>query len=65
MAKIKVDGLVEEMETEFKQALLSTLRRHFDKDTYSENEVVKTFMAQLKEKCNSWEEVPNKFIRSR
>ena len=65
MAKIKVDGLVEEMETEFKQALLSTLRRHFDKDIYSEKAVTKTFLAQLKEKCNSWEEVPNKYIKSR
>jgi len=58
-----MDGFIDYKEAEFKQALLSTLRKHFDKDSYSDKEVYKTFKAQMKDKFYSLEEVPNKYIK--
>ena len=64
MAKIKITGFVDELESELKQALTSTLRKHFDKDLYSIKEVYKTFVKEIEDKCNSWEHLPNKYIKN-
>jgi len=65
MAKVKIEGFISELEEELKKALTSTLRKHFENDQYSAKEVYRTFQKELVEKCNSWEEVPNKFIKNR
>jgi len=64
MAKVKIEGFVIEMEKELRKALTSTLRKHFEHDQYSAKEVYKTFEKQLVDKCNSWEAIPNKFIKN-
>lgn len=64
MAKLKIEGLLEELEAEFKKAISSTLRVHFDPEQYTDKEVYKTFQTQLKNKCDSWETIPNKYIKS-
>jgi len=64
MAKVKIDGFIDELNAEIKKALTSTLRKHFDEDTYSEKEIYKTFQKELVEKCNSWENIPNKYIKN-
>lgn len=63
MAKIKIQGLCDELESELKKALTSTLRKHFDSDDFSIKDIYKTFQKELIEKCNSWENVPNKYIK--
>ena len=35
MAKLKIEGLLEELEAEFKKAISSTLRVHFDPEQYT------------------------------
>lgn len=65
MAKVKIDGLINELEDELRKALTSTLRKHFENDQYSAKEVYKTFQKELVEKCNSWEEIPNKWVKNR
>jgi len=63
MAKIKMEGFIDELEAEIKKALTSTLRKHFEEGSYSEKIVFKTFQKELIEKCNSWEEIPNKYVQ--
>jgi cob(I)alamin adenosyltransferase len=64
MAKIKITGFIDELESELKQALTTTLRKHFDQDLYNIKEVYKTFEQALEDKCNSWEHLPNKYIKN-
>ena len=64
MAKIKITGFLDELEVEIKKALTSTLRKHFDNNLYSSKEIYKTFEKELIDKCNSWEAIPNKYIKN-
>ncbi len=64
MAKVKIDGFIEELEAELKKALVSTLRKHFEENTYVDKAVFKTFRKEFIEKCNSWEQLPNKYIKN-
>ena len=63
MAKIKIQGLCDELESELKQALTSTLRKHFDMEDHSIKDIFRTFQKELIDKCNSWENLPNKYIK--
>lgn len=64
MAKVKIEGLITQLDEELSKALNSTLRKHFENDQYSAKEVFKTFKKELVEKCNSWEAIPNKYIKN-
>ncbi len=64
MAKVKIEGLLDQLEVEMKKTLSSTLRKHFDEGSYSEKEVYKTFCKEFIDKCNSWESIPNKYIKN-
>lgn len=64
MAKIKIDGFIEELEVELKKTIEATMRLHFDEGSYSSKEIYKSFKKELIERCNSWESIPNKFVRS-
>ncbi len=62
MARIKINGFLDELEEELSKAMTSTLRKHFEKDQYSSKEFYKTFKKELIERCNNWESIPNKYI---
>lgn len=64
MAKINIEGLTKCLESEMRKTLDATLRVHFSEHEYNSRNVHKTFTKELIKKCNSWESVPNKFIKS-
>jgi len=64
MAKVKVDKFVDHLDREFRKALEATLREHFTDYDYNARTVFKTFQKEITKKCNDWEDIPNKFIRS-
>lgn len=64
MAKVNIEGLVGTLDLEIRKALEATLREHFSDQEYNSRTVMKTFIKELNKKCNSWESVPNKFIKS-
>lgn len=64
MAKVKIEEFIEHLDREIRKALEATLREHFPDQDYNSRTVFKTFQKEITKKCNSWEDVPNKFIRS-
>lgn len=64
MAKINIAALVEQLESEFKKALTSTIHKEFGDIDFNAKEVFGTFKNELVDKCNSWEALPNKHIKS-
>ncbi len=64
MAKVKIEEVIDHLESEFRDALKATLREHFPDEDFNPRTVFKTFKKQVYQKCNDWERIPNKFIRS-
>lgn len=65
MAKVKIEELIDHLDRELRKALQATLREHFPDQDYTVRSVFKTFQTEVGKKCNVWEEVPNKFIKSK
>lgn len=64
MAKLNIEEIINHLDREFRKALDATLREHFSNQEYNSRTVFKTFTKEVTKKCNSWETVPNKYIRS-
>lgn len=64
MAKLNIEEVIDHLEDEMRKALQATLREHFPDLDFNSRAVFKTFKKQVEKKCNAWESIPNKFIRS-
>ena len=64
MAKINIEEIIKHLDVEFRKSLDSTVREHFPDQKFNSRAVFKSFTKEVTEKCNSWERIPNKFIRS-
>jgi len=64
MAKVKIEGLLETLEAEFKKAIQSTLRKQLEEGSYNEKDFISTFKKELIDKCNTFENIPNKYIKN-
>lgn len=64
MAKVKISGFIEEMEAELKKAIELALIRNLEEGTYDSKAIIKTFKTQFIDRCNSWESIPNKYIKN-
>jgi len=64
MAKINIQEFADHLDEEIRKALEATIREHFPHQEYNARAVSKTFKKQLTKKCNSWEDIPNKYIRA-
>lgn len=64
MAKVNIEEFVDHLDLEIRKALNATLREHFPDQDFNSRKVFKTFQHEVVKKCNSWESIPNKFIRS-
>ena len=65
MAKVKISGFVEEMEVELKKAVEFTLMKHLDEGSYDSKDIFSTLKKQFIERCDSWENIPNKYIKNK
>jgi len=64
MAKINTVEVIDQLEDQIRKALHATLREHFPDLEFNARAVYKTFKKQVDKKCNSWEDIPNKYIRT-
>lgn len=64
MAKVNIEGLTEQLDEELRKALRATLIEHFPDEKFNTRAVLKTFKKEISKRCNDWENVPNKYIRS-
>jgi len=64
MARVEIEEVIDHLEDKMRRALQSTMREHFPDQDFTARAVYKTFKKQVSMKCDDWERVPNKFIRS-
>jgi len=64
MAKVNIEEFVDHLEVEVRKALEATMREHFPDQDFNSRAVFKSFKHRMVQKCNSWESIPNKYIRS-
>jgi len=64
MAKIKIEEFIEHLDREIRKALDATILEHFPHQEYNSRALFKTFKKEATKKCNTWESIPNKYIKS-
>ena len=64
MAKLNITEVFDLLEDDIRKALEATMREHFPHQEFNSRAVFKTYKKQIDKRCNAWENVPNKYIRS-
>ncbi|HNW98003.1 MAG TPA: hypothetical protein PKK00_06300 [Bacteroidales bacterium] len=64
MARIKIDSIIDYLDTDLRKALEETIKQHFSDENFDNRELFRTFKRNVSKKCSSWEEVPDHFIDS-
>lgn len=62
MAKIKIEEVVDHLDSEFRKALEATLKEHFPNQSFDARAVFRTFKKQVYRKCSAWENIPDQFV---
>ena len=64
MAKVNIEEFIDHLDVEIRKALELTVREHFPNQEYNAKALFKTFKIETVKKCDSWERIPNKYIKS-
>lgn len=62
MAKVKIEEIIDHLDSEIRRALEDTIKNHFPNSNFDSREVFRTFKRMVGRKCNTWENVPDNFI---
>lgn len=62
MARIKIEQVVDRLDSELRKALEATVKEHFPNQSFDQRAVYRTFKKQVARKCNYWENVPDNCI---
>ncbi|MDY0904533.1 hypothetical protein [Pedobacter sp. CFBP9032] len=62
MAKVKIEEIIDYIDTDIRKALSETIKKHFPNEDFNDREVFRTFKRMISRKCSSWENVPDGFV---
>jgi hypothetical protein len=62
MAKVKIEDIVDHLDSEFMRALEETIKMYFPDKSFDRRELFRTFKRNIYRKCNTWEDVPDNFV---
>ena len=62
MARIKIERVLEHLDSDIIRALEETLKTHFPNVRFDEREVYRTFLRAVDRKCSTWERIPDHFV---
>lgn len=62
MARIKIVGILEHLDSELSRALEDTLRRAFPDSNFNARSLYRDFVRAADRKCNTWERVPDRYV---
>lgn len=62
MARVKIERVLDYLDSDIRRALEETLKTHFPNVKFDEREVYRTFLRVVDRKCNTWERVPDNFV---
>jgi len=64
MAEVKIEDVVDHLESEFTHALEDTFRRFAPNVSYSRNDLFRYFLRRVYDHCSVWEKIPDKYIKA-
>ena len=64
MARVKIEGILEHLDTELSRALEDTLRRAFPNADFNARSLYRDFVRAADRKCSTWERIPDRFVES-
>lgn len=62
MAKVKVEEIVDHLDREFRSALAETFAAHAPNVRIDPYQVFRDFKNRIYRKCNTWENVPDRYV---
>ena len=62
MAKVKIEDVIDHLDTEIRNALAETIKDHFPNQSFDERDVFRTFKRMVGRKCSTWESVPDQYV---
>jgi hypothetical protein len=62
MARVKIEEILDHLDSDIRNALQQTLEEHFPDQEFNPREVFRTFKRMVSRKCNTWETVPDKYV---
>ena len=65
MAQIKIESVIEHLDTEIRNALEATIKEHFPNQSFDKRQVFRTFKRMVSRKCKDWEDIPDEFIETK
>ena len=63
MAKVNIEEIIEHLDYDIKRALEDTFVRCYPGISIDRNRLFKEFVKAIRRKCNTWEKVPDRYIR--
>jgi len=64
MAKIKIESVVDHLDTEFKKALDDTMREFAPGIDYDRGAIFRYFLQRVYHHCSVWEDLPDRDVRT-
>ena len=63
MAQVKIEDVVDSLDSEFKKALDDTMEQFASEVSYDRNELFKFFLKRVYHHCSVWETVPDASVK--
>jgi ubiquitin C-terminal hydrolase len=63
MPQVKIEDLIDHLDSEFKKALDDTMREFAPTVQYDRTEFFKFFLKRVYHHCSIWEKVPDKLVK--
>jgi len=62
MARVKIEDIIDHLDSEMRRALEATMKEHFPGQSFDNRAVFRTFKRMVYRKCNIWENVPDDYV---
>lgn len=62
MAQVKIEDIIDHLDTEIRKALSATIKHHFPDLQFNDREIFRTFRRNVGRKCSTWETVSDDLV---
>ena len=62
MARVKIEGIIDHLDTEIQRALEETVRAVVHPADFDAHELFREFKRNVGRRCSTWERVPDKYV---
>lgn len=64
MARIKIEGVLDHLDNELRQALEEAVRSSIPDANYDIRRLYKDFVRAAERKCSTWERIPDRYVQN-